>query len=151
MLEDEIALLLDRLLRHAHSSLHRRAQALRKDGLLPSDAVMLITLADIEPTPAHALAVRLARHKSQVTRSVQKLEAKGLITRSDLADDGRVRVLRLSPKGRAAARTLRQAVVDTLRDVLAPLPHEDRCALRDILKTALDDDDLKHARKDPAA
>jgi DNA-binding MarR family transcriptional regulator len=139
MLEDEIALLLDRLIRYAHSNLHKRAILLREEGLQPTDGILMIALKGIQPAPMHDLVEQLARHKSQVTRTVQKLEEKGLITRTESEDDARVRVLNLTSEGRRLADELRGDVVETLRELLAPLPKSDQQSLRLLLKKTLDD------------
>ncbi|MEM6747185.1 MAG: MarR family transcriptional regulator [Pseudomonadota bacterium] len=139
MLDDDIALLLDRLMRYAHHGLHQRADRLHAGEIQPSDGMLLLTLARIEPAPMHVLAATLARHKSQVTRTVQKLEAKGWITRGAQQDDGRVCVLSLTPKGQTIADELRRAIGATLRDLLDPLSPAERQTLRDLLTKVLED------------
>lgn len=97
----------------------------------------MTALASIEPAPIRALVERVARHKSQVTRTVQKLEAKGLIDVSELQSDGRVRLLKLSARGRQVADEIRNNIGETLHELLGPLSKPDRKTLRDLLERAL--------------
>ncbi|MEM9261974.1 MAG: MarR family transcriptional regulator [Pseudomonadota bacterium] len=137
MLEDQIALLIDRLIRHAHTSLHQRTKGLATERVQPSDGVLLIALGEIGPTPINQLAERLARHKSQVTRSIQKLEHEGLIRRTSSTHDARVSLLELSERGIEITDTLRHEVNQTLKELLAPLSNQERKNLRDLLQKAL--------------
>lgn len=72
----------------------------------PTRQLVLVWLARMEPLPMAALRARLGLPKPNVTMLVDALEAEGLITRRASTEDKRATVLRLTAKGRKAARAL---------------------------------------------
>ncbi|MEM9123035.1 MAG: MarR family transcriptional regulator [Pseudomonadota bacterium] len=138
MLETEIALLIDRFMRRTHAGVHGRAKILDTDNIGPGGGMMLLTLAEIEPAPIHDLVAELARDKAQITRAVQTLEKKGLIRRSVDGGDGRVSILRLTPKGSKFVAGLQIILTETIGELLSPLTGAEREALKSLLVRAMD-------------
>ena len=101
----EIARNLDRFLRHLHRKMPARAEA-EGVALMSSPASLaLLALADRGPGAGpmpmsmQELARHLARDKSQITRLVRELEARGLVARVPHPDDARVTLLSLTDDG----------------------------------------------------
>lgn len=81
----------------------------------------------------------LARHtmvtSGAVTKRVDRLLASGLVERDDDADDGRARVVRLTPAGRRVIDEAFTAHMANEQRLLAGLDAEQRRALEDLLRT----------------
>jgi DNA-binding MarR family transcriptional regulator len=86
------------------------------------------------PVKMHALVSAMQRDKSQMTRAVQGLEAKGLIERQVDPADARVNVLLLTPQGQEAVLRIQEAVAQVLADILTPLSSEEQETLRALLR-----------------
>lgn len=130
----EIARLTDRLMRRIHASLNAKAATFDRHRIGPAGGIVLLTLADHEPARIQDLVRLMARDKSQMTRSVQALESKGLIERRTSPDDGRVSLLALTPEGHSTLKALQHAMAEVLADILSPLQSEDRSKLKEILR-----------------
>jgi DNA-binding MarR family transcriptional regulator len=88
-----------------------------------------------EPKPMGELARALSCDNSNVTWITDRLEERGLVTRTPAPHDRRVRLLVLTKQGRA----LREEIGARLAEPPAPiadLPSDDQRALRDILRRA---------------
>lgn len=79
---------------------------------------VLARLGNIAPVRLSDLANDLGVDVSTVSRQVQALEQKGLVTRGPDPDDGRAVRLELSRKGRAVLRKMQAAWQETIADVL---------------------------------
>lgn len=130
----EIANLTDRFMRRIHLSLNARSSEFDRHQLGPAGGVLLLTLAEMEPVRLHELVARMNRDKSQMTRAVKVLEAKGLIDRVPDQSDARASVLSLTSLGQEAVAELQQAVAGTLADILEPLSKSEQEQLRALLK-----------------
>jgi len=104
--------------------------------LHPAQAGALLQLAT--PLPMNEVATRLACDSSNVTGLVDRLEARGLVTRAARPDDRRVKHIVLTPDG--------QRVRDRLLDRVGRPPEElrrlsspEQRQLRDLLRRALGD------------
>lgn len=137
MTDTRLALLIDRLMRRIHASLHEKAPSFDTERVGPGGAMVLFTLADLGPAQMHELAERLARDKSQMTRAVRALEQKGIVTRTQSADDGRACVVSLTDKGEETVDRLSQALADTIDDVLSPISPAQKQELEDLLRKAV--------------
>src|SRR3954447_18724028 len=103
---------------------------IREYDLIPPHWIALQALE--EPKPMGELAKQLACDNSNVTWITDRLEERGLVTRTQAPHDRRVRLLVLTPKG----RRLREAIGARRADppaVIAELSRADQRALRDIL------------------
>ncbi|MEO0524578.1 MAG: MarR family transcriptional regulator [Pseudomonadota bacterium] len=134
MPDNEIARLTDRLMRRIHAALNAKAAEFDTYCLGPGGGIILLTLAEIEPAKVHELVGRMARDKSQMTRAIKALEAKGLIERQDDPRDARVSVLKLTDEGGKAVGAIEAAVSDALAVILAPLSTTEKETLRGLLK-----------------
>lgn len=134
MPDPDLALYLDRFVRRLHAMLHAKAQEFDTARVGPGGAIVLLTLADLEPVDMHKLTEAVSRDKSQMTRTIRSLESKGMITRETSDRDARVSVLSLTDAGQALVAAHRGAVSDCLDELLAPLPDAERRKLRDLLQ-----------------
>jgi len=130
----ETAQLTDRLMRRIHAQLGVRAAQFDTHKVGPSGGILLLTLADMAPVKMHALVNAMQRDKSQMTRAVQGLEAKGLVERQGDPDDARVSVLQLTPQGDEAVLRIQEAVAQVLADILTPLSGQEQEKLRALLR-----------------
>jgi DNA-binding MarR family transcriptional regulator/GNAT superfamily N-acetyltransferase len=95
-------------------------------------------LFELGRTPRMALgALREALEidASFLTRVVRQLEQDGLVNSTVAAEDGRRRLLKLTPRGRSASRRLGQRSVEQLAAIVEPLPASDQRVLRTAMKT----------------
>ena len=129
----ELAYLVDRFMRRLESGVHARAAQFDPERAGPFGGMVLMAIADAQPVSIHALTEQLSRDKAQMTRTIQRLETKGFVTREADPGDARVSVLTLSAKGDALVSEIKTAVGDVLDDVLAPLSQADRAAFKDLL------------------
>jgi len=108
---------------------------IREYDLIPPHWIALEMLE--EPKPMGELAKRLACDNSNITWITDRLEERGLVTRTQAPYDRRVRLLVLTPKG----RRLREEIGARLAEpppAVAELPAEDQRALRDVLARAVE-------------
>lgn len=96
--------------------------------------MLLLAMADIEPARPQALAAAVARDKSQMTRAVHALEAKGLLTKTDDPEDGRASLLELTDLGQEAVAAMQGAIAETLGEILVPLSEQEQSTFRDLLR-----------------
>ncbi|HWX96992.1 MAG TPA: MarR family transcriptional regulator [Solirubrobacteraceae bacterium] len=103
--------------------------------LHPAQAGTLMQLDEGSGLPMHEIATRLACDNSNVTGIVDRLEARGLVTRRPGEQDRRVKYVVLTPLGvemrRAMGSKLAQVPVAIER-----LSAEDQRVLRDVLARA---------------
>jgi DNA-binding MarR family transcriptional regulator len=114
----------------------RWISAIREYDLIPPHWIALQMLE--EPRPMGELAKQLACDNSNITWITDKLEERGLVTRTQAEHDRRVRLLVLTPKG----RKLREEIGDRLAEPppsIAELSADDLRTLRDVLSRAVDE------------
>jgi DNA-binding MarR family transcriptional regulator len=102
--------------------------------------MQLHTLRLLEPgqeLPMRALAQSLFCDPSNVTGIVDRLEARGLIERTEGKHDRRVKILRLTRDGARLRRRV-MAALDAPPPELAALPLPAKVALRDALRQAFE-------------
>lgn len=148
MQDTDLALLIDRFMRTIHHELQARASGFDGEAVGPGGGIVLMTLADmtladttlVDMTLAESgrislneLTRKVARDKSQMTRMIRSLEAKGLVGREASPDDGRVSLVFLTPKGQGIARDLMGAVAEVINDILSPISADEKRMLKDIL------------------
>jgi DNA-binding MarR family transcriptional regulator len=103
--------------------------------LHPAQAGTLMQLDEGPGLPMHEIATRLACDNSNVTGIVDRLEARGLVTRRPGEQDRRVKYVVLTPLG----VEVRGAMGTKLAQVPAAIERlsaEDQCLLRDVLSRA---------------
>ena len=134
MTDTTLALHLDRFVRCLHVALHARAREFDTLGVGPGGAMILLTLADTGTIPLSALTKRLARDKSQMTRAIHALEVKGAVTRSPGEHDPRVNMISLTPAGQGIVDVHREALAETLDEILAPISETERALFQDLME-----------------
>ena len=137
MQNTDLALLIDRFMRKIHFGLQAKAEVFDTARVGPGGGIILLTLADMGCPGLHDLTRRVARDKSQMTRTIRSLETKGLVARKTSPDDARVTLVYLTEEGEQVVDALRQAVAETISDILAPISRQDEATLRDLLERAL--------------
>ncbi|MEL6266673.1 MAG: MarR family transcriptional regulator [Pseudomonadota bacterium] len=130
----DIATQVDRFVRRLNAAVHARAEAVDAERVGPLGGMALLTLAEIEPAPIGRLTAEMGRDKSQMTRLVGLLEAKGMLARTPSPDDGRVSLLSLTARGQAQVAAFRNAVAAAVDEILAPLGAGERDALAATLR-----------------
>jgi DNA-binding MarR family transcriptional regulator len=93
-----------------------------------SEAGLLGTLAE-GPRRISELAETEALAQPSVSKVVDKLESRGMVTRERATDDGRVVVVSISPKGLRYLEAARSHIRGQLHDMLYELDDEDLAAL----------------------
>lgn len=116
---------------------HRRAFLIAASqlDLHPAQAGALLQLAS--PLPMHELASSLACDNSNVTGLVDRLEARGLVTRKPSPHDRRVKHVLLTPAGERL-RALLLSRFGPIRHSLDRLSTVEQRQLRDLLKQVLE-------------
>jgi len=133
MKDAELALLVDRFMRSIHFGLQARARAFDTEAVGPGGGIVLMTLADTKQISLNELTKRVARDKSQMTRMMRSLENKGLIERDVSPNDGRVSLVRLTPKGVKTVDEITAAVADVIAGILDPLSAREQQQLKSLL------------------
>ena len=139
MQDTDLALLIDRFMRRIHFGLQSKAHAYATARVGPGGGIVLLTLSEMGCPSLHDLTRRVARDKSQMTRTIRSLEAKGLVQRQTSPQDARVSLISLTEDGKQVVQGLQRAVADTIGEILAPLSETDEEALRHLLAKALGD------------
>ncbi|MFD6176728.1 MULTISPECIES: MarR family winged helix-turn-helix transcriptional regulator [unclassified Isoptericola] len=111
----------------------RLAHRLGERGLRLWDLAVLATLDDVGPQSQRDVGARFGIHPSDVTKVVDELAGRGLVSRDrDPADRRRV-VLALTPPGVRLLAALRQDAAAVQDEVLAPLSVQERAVLHGLL------------------
>jgi DNA-binding MarR family transcriptional regulator len=98
----------------------------QKTGLSEADYEILVALTETPAESIRVLALRcgLAWEKSRLSHQLSRMEARGLVTREECAEDNRGSVVRVTDAGRKMAAEARvyyeQAVKRYVTDVLTP-------------------------------
>ena len=133
MQDTDLALLVDRFMRSIHFGLQERAPSFDRESVGPGGGIVLMTLADTGRISLNELTKRVARDKSQMTRMIRSMEAKGLVVREVSQNDRRVSLICLTSKGAEVADELLQAVAEVVGEILGPISETERQTLRDLL------------------
>jgi DNA-binding MarR family transcriptional regulator len=96
--------------------------------LTRTEAGLLVTLLD-GPHRITELAESEALAQPTVTKLVDKLQQRGLVTRERLAGDGRVVMVALSPEGRRTVEAFRSQVRELMRQTVEEISDEELAAL----------------------
>lgn len=87
---------------------------------------VLTALAERGELDQNSIAVEIGLERSSVAEVLPRLAARGLVARRQSPDDGRVRLTKLTPKGRAVVRQLRDATRRAHERAIEALPPDDR-------------------------
>jgi DNA-binding MarR family transcriptional regulator len=88
-----------------------------------------------KPLSQSDLQAALGIDKSNVTRVVQQLVADGRVAQRTGEEDGRVRRLHLTAKGRRVARNVEEQSLRRFSDVLARIPANERASVLRAIET----------------
>jgi DNA-binding MarR family transcriptional regulator len=123
--------LMERLARAAAGYYRDLTAAAALHGLTMTQAKMLILLRR-QPLPMRALAGRLACDASNITGLVDRLEARGLVSRHADATDRRIKNVVATEEGREAVRLIRADMRGT-SEAFERLDEEGRRSLYELL------------------
>ncbi|MEM7661014.1 MAG: MarR family transcriptional regulator [Pseudomonadota bacterium] len=132
-----LALKIDRLMRRIHAELHPQAQTFDDHKVGPIGGMLLLTIGESEPVDMKTIVRALGRDKSQVSRLVQTLDRKGLITKTQSAQDGRAATLSLTPDGQAQLTRIQDALTDVIEELFEPVTQEQSALFADLLDQIL--------------
>lgn len=127
-------------MRRIHFALQSRAQSFDTANVGPGGGIVLLTIAEMGCPGLHELTRRVARDKSQMTRTIRSLESKGLVARQSCPHDARVSLIGLTQAGEQVVDRLQQAVAETIGNILAPISKAEERLLKDLLGRALSDE-----------
>jgi DNA-binding MarR family transcriptional regulator len=139
--DTELALLMDRFMRRIHFGLQSKADAFDPERVGPGGGIVLLTVAEMGCPELHELTRRVARDRSQMTRTIRSFEAKGLVMRTTSPLDARVSLISLTEKGEKVVKAIQEAVAETISEILAPISRSEERALRGLLERALKESD----------
>jgi DNA-binding MarR family transcriptional regulator len=101
--------------------------------LTPVQYAALVAIREHPGTDATRLSALIAFDRSTLGSVLERLEARELVLRYPSPDDKRVKLLRISPSGRALLGRAEGAVRRAQRRILAPLEPADRATLMRLL------------------
>jgi DNA-binding MarR family transcriptional regulator len=132
-LEDEAGVALQRT---ADRLQWRLSEMLKGFGLSPTqyNALRILRGAGAEGRSCSEIAERMVNHDPDITRLVDRLERRGLVSRSREGRDRRVITTRISPAGMELLTTLDRPVEEFGRKMLGPLGEKQIRALIQILQ-----------------
>jgi DNA-binding MarR family transcriptional regulator len=107
------------LLEHCELKRERMAETL---ALTVAEFKLILAMHDEDGVTAGDLARRIELSNSRLTRILDGLAAKKLVSRDVSAEDRRVMRIRLTPAGVKVREELRKSYVQTHRDILDLLP-----------------------------
>ena len=132
----ELGALLSRLLREVA----RREQPLLDQAGLPMwDYVILSALSDGDASTQAGLSAATGRDKTRLIDNLDRLEQRGLVTRTPDPADRRNRIVSLTADGRQVLRQCRAAIGAMEEELLAGLPPAERAAFERALVKLVND------------
>jgi DNA-binding MarR family transcriptional regulator len=113
---------------------HAFARKLESRGVTVAEWVLLRHLWSEEPLAPARLAERMGATRGTITKLVDRLLGKGLVSREADASDGRAQILRLTPNGRRLVPTLARLADRNDAEFFDSLSSQDRKSLLRILR-----------------
>ena len=101
--------------------------------LTPIQYASLAAIRAVPDVDAARLSTLVALDRATLAKVLERLEAKGWIVRSGSKADRRIKLLRVTPKGRAVLAAAEPAVRRCQRRILAPLATSERAAFMRML------------------
>jgi DNA-binding MarR family transcriptional regulator len=101
--------------------------------LTPVQFAALVAIRGSEGIDATRLSALVALDRSTLGNVLDRLETRGLVIRYASADDKRVKLLKISPGGRALVKRSQAAALRAQERILAPLQPKDRDTLMRLL------------------
>lgn len=135
----KLALLFDRFMRRINADVQANATDFERENFGAGGGIVLMTLDEMGEVEMHELAKRVSRDKSQVTRTVQALEDRGLVLRQPSPLDARAKRVSLTKAGQAAVSKHKDTVGATINAILQPIGEDEKAALTNVLQRILRD------------
>lgn len=101
--------------------------------LTPVQYAAMIAIDEHAGIDATRLSAQIAFDRSTLGNVLERLETRGFVVRYPSPDDKRVKLLKLSPEGRAMVRRAEASVRRAQERILAPLAPKDRRVLLALL------------------
>jgi MarR family transcriptional regulator, 2-MHQ and catechol-resistance regulon repressor len=122
------------LMKAFHSMAALGARDLRGTGLGESDFRVLEVLLHKGPLPVNTIGPKVFLTAGSISTAVERLYAKGLVSRIDGKTDRRVRMVDLTPKGRRLINRIFIAHARNMEEVAGVLTETERLQLVEALK-----------------
>ena len=107
---------------------------IEKAGLGDSDFRVLEVLLNKGPMPVNRIGPKVNLTPGSISVAVDRLLAKGLVSRSESAEDRRVHLVTLTPRGKSVITPVFRAHVATIEKVFADLSRDEMRQLERHLK-----------------
>ena len=107
---------------------------LEETGLGLSDFAVLEALLHKGPLPVNVIGPKVNLTPGSISVAVDRLVAKGLVSRAESSQDRRVRIVALTPRGKSVITPIFRAHVATLEKVFAGLSRDEIRQLEQQLK-----------------
>jgi MarR family 2-MHQ and catechol resistance regulon transcriptional repressor len=107
---------------------------LEKSGLGDSDFRVLEALLHKGPLPVNVIGPKVNLTPGSISVAVDRLLAKGLVSRAECLQDRRVRIVALTPRGKSVITPIFRAHVATMEKVFAGLSRDEMRQLERQLK-----------------
>jgi MarR family transcriptional regulator, 2-MHQ and catechol-resistance regulon repressor len=107
---------------------------LEKSGLGDSDFRVLEVLLHKGPLPVNVIGPKVNLTPGSISVAVDRLVAKGLVSRVECSEDRRVRIVALTPRGKSVITLIFREHVATMEKVFAGLSGEELRQLEQQLK-----------------
>lgn len=124
-----------RIIVQALSTASRKSET--KLGITGAQRFLLQELASAGELSVNELAQRTHTHQSTVSTVITKLEKAGLVTRKRNANDARVQLLALTPKGRTKLKDKQQTVQQRLIQAIGSLALNEQQQLATLLGSVI--------------
>jgi MarR family transcriptional regulator, 2-MHQ and catechol-resistance regulon repressor len=107
---------------------------IEKAGLGDSDFRVLEVLLHKGPLPVNVIGPKVNLTPGSISVAVDRLLAKGFVSRTESSEDRRVRVVALTPRGKSVITPIFRAHVETMEKVFAGLSRHELRQLEQQLK-----------------
>jgi MarR family 2-MHQ and catechol resistance regulon transcriptional repressor len=107
---------------------------IEKAGLGDSDFRVLEVLLNKGPLPVNVIGPKVNLTPGSISVAVDRLLAKGFVSRTESSEDRRVRVVALTPRGKSVITPIFRAHVETLEKVFAGFSRHELRQLEQQLK-----------------
>jgi MarR family 2-MHQ and catechol resistance regulon transcriptional repressor len=107
---------------------------IEKAGLGDSDFRVLEVLLNKGPLPVNGIGPKVNLTPGSISVAVDRLLAKGFVSRTESSEDRRVRVVALTPRGKSVITPIFRAHVETMEKVFSGLSRDELRQLEQQLK-----------------
>jgi MarR family transcriptional regulator, 2-MHQ and catechol-resistance regulon repressor len=122
------------MMKATHAMTRYALARLEKSGLGLSDFAVLEVLLHKGPLPVNVVGPKVNLTPGSISVAVDRLVAKGLLSRTESSEDRRVRIVALTPRGRAVIMPVFREHVAAIEKVFAVLSRDDIRQLEQQLK-----------------